>query len=377
MQYTTKLGLPVFNDPSTDKFKIDTWNQGNQNIEKAIVKIETDNTNINNTFNQINIDHKNMKQDIEDIKNSGSGNISQLEEKVNNNKTAIGDLTELHTTNKNNLVISINEVAAKIEAVGPGGGGSGEGPNTTITNEVIEARQGKRSLLENIQGIKTDITKNITNISNNTNNINNNLNKINSLNNIVSNFDNTYLSKSGGIITGPFKIKKMYPSLELENSTGTKKALISLNENNGNINIQANYDQSLIEDQVIITKNEILPVGNKDLGNINSKFRNIYISNTLQLKRSKANANGYNTLPNGMIEQWGYIENVGDNWNTITLQIPYADNNYNIQLTNYWVNGWYVNTVGNITRENFQISAHKIDNTQGTTKIFWRTIGWE
>ena len=225
MNYTKNLKLPIFNDPENDKFKLDTWNQGNQNIENAVNKINTDNTNINNTFQKLDIDHSIIKEQLDNMKaktipileekintnktdiiandvkiNTNKTAILAAEEKINTNKINIGDLKGLNTTGKQNLVIAINEVSTKVESLSPE-------TNTNLINEITAARQGKTKLVDNIQEIKSNITTNTNNISTNKSNITTNTNNISTLSSKVSTAEGNISTLSSKVSTAENKIE--------------------------------------------------------------------------------------------------------------------------------------------------------------------------
>lgn len=82
--------------------------------------------------------------------------------------------------------------------------------------------------------------------------------------------------------------------------------------------------------------------------------------------------NGYCSLPNGMIMQWGYVNGITAAENTITLPIAMSHNNYNIHVTDY----------NNTTDGVRTIRVKKATATQfvivptSTTNAYWLVIGW-
>lgn len=52
----------------------------------------------------------NVNSDVADINKCNASDLNEIKEVVNNNDDNIGDLTQLNTTNKSNLVSAINEV---------------------------------------------------------------------------------------------------------------------------------------------------------------------------------------------------------------------------------------------------------------------------
>ncbi len=73
----------------------------------------------------------------------------------------------------------------------------------------------------------------------------------------------------------------------------------------------------------------------------------------------------------GMIEQWGYVNGLSVAENTITLPITMADNNFNVQVTEY--GGFDGNRSVRVKR----LTTSTIVIVPTTTmSVFWRVKGW-
>lgn len=95
------------------------------------------------------------------------------------------------------------------------------------------------------------------------------------------------------------------------------------------------------------------------------KFLELYVG---EINKS---LNGYCSLPNGMIMQWGYIGN-GNLTQTIYLPISFNNKNYNVQITPYLSEDttgltWSARNVNNYY---FQVGSTKV------AAWYWVAIGW-
>lgn len=95
------------------------------------------------------------------------------------------------------------------------------------------------------------------------------------------------------------------------------------------------------------------------------KFLELYVG---EINKS---LNGYCSLPNGMIMQWGYIGN-GNLTQTIYLPISFNNKNYNVQITPYLSEDttgltWSARNVNNYY---FQVGSTKV------AAWYWLAIGW-
>ena len=93
------------------------------------------------------------------------------------------------------------------------------------------------------------------------------------------------------------------------------------------------------------------------------------MSNLTETWQSLDKTKGYIKHSNGLLEQWGVINNSINSTETIQLQIPYINENYSINITNNSdTRLWYTNKV----RGSFVISCNSSDKFQKN----WLAIGF-
>lgn len=118
------------------------------------------------------------------------------------------------------------------------------------------------------------------------------------------------------------------------------------------------------------------------LGSSGRQWKDVFVQgigsvkSTLDGKASKAqvlkNLNGWERDPDtGMVEMWGYVLGLSVAENTITLPIAMADNNYNVQVTEYGgADGNRSVRVKSVTNTKIVVVPTSV------MSIFWRVKGW-
>ncbi|AFH27117.1 hypothetical protein phiCPV4_0011 [Clostridium phage phiCPV4] len=86
---------------------------------------------------------------------------------------------------------------------------------------------------------------------------------------------------------------------------------------------------------------------------------------------------GMVTLNDKTCLQWGYFTiTKGNTWERVNINVPYKDDNYNIQVTEYYVDGYKPVYIGNIDKAGFSVSTDgDIDAPGGKQNIYWFCIG--
>lgn len=74
--------------------------------------------------------------------------------------------------------------------------------------------------------------------------------------------------------------------------------------------------------------------------------------------------------------QWGYFTvDQGDTWRRVNINRPYKDNNYNIQVSSYYRDGYNDVYIGKVDNSGFSVSM--VGALEGTKAhdIYWFCIG--
>lgn len=109
MKYTKNLRLPIFDNPSEDKFNISNWNEGNENIDKTYEDV----VNVINKLNEktdIMGDHKGTWQGLEKPTLSEEGAFAQVEKNIEDIKTINSKISDMsiYVKNEEELIKAIS-----------------------------------------------------------------------------------------------------------------------------------------------------------------------------------------------------------------------------------------------------------------------------
>ena len=297
------------------------------------------------------------------------GNVDTLKSNVSNINSNIALLdTKINTTNLNvsGLDTRITKTETEIEEI----------KNINVNAEVVEARQGKVRLVDNIQEIKTNLETTNEEISSlefnkvdkvegkqlSTNDFDNRLKQL------VEDWNN--FKSNGGEIGGNVISKGYVKTSENFYSTGTNDV--------GLMSDTSGVKYSSVSKILYPTLNDTVSLGNSSL-----RWKDVYLTGV-----SKS-TNGYTKLPNGMIMQWGTVDMSIDQNSVVTQQVTlpvvYSNKILSCFANAMWNNtdnssGWTDNLItqcSTIAKSNITIVVRNLSETSGfkTYKINWMTLG--
>lgn len=123
-----------------------------------------------------------------------------------------------------------------------------------------------------------------------------------------------------------------------------------------------------------------IQIGYNSSGNIYTSAPACQDNNSIvtTVAKSKA-ANGYYKLGNGLIIQWGSVNDVPNNsYKTVTLPTSFTSNNYRVATTTFWTNKYNNHAaVYDITTTNFKMYNYRSAGTDTQNiNVLWIAIGY-